>query len=854
MYDVLLVEDDATYARLVEIALSAEVRLTIARTMAEAQEAMPSLSPDVVLADLHLPDAQGRGVIEALVAARPVTAVVGLSGIDGPATDAALAAGATSFVLKGDEMDGRMLTAIADAAQRTHVLREAEGQDEGRPVGEASSAGRDRPDRPAIRAGPVAAGAAAVRRWRDARSAEQQEDEARTLWRTIAGCAPIGLFRADASGQCTWMNERYLQLTGLTVEQARGEGWLQALHPGDRRHALELWRRATAAQDEFSFAVRYVRPDGSIVRVMVAARALSGSRRAGGWVGVLEDETLRFETERELTRSRAQLESILGASASAVSLKTPNDRFILANPACEALYGRPVAEIVGASSAELLGDDYGALVRELDHEVLETGDARQDELHFPHPDGTLHCWLSVRFPVRDADGVLIGVGVVSTDVTESRRLEREHAHQRTLLEEAQRIARLASWEWQESTDSVWVTTDFGNVLDLAGSDGWQKAEDFLHLVHPEDLERVRAQFLLSQRVMGDYDTTFRARSASGEPRTMRARWRSERRDSQLTIFGTMQDVTLERAREQALLEAEEELRLTFDHAPIGLALADLQLRWTRVNAAVCSLFGRRPGQLLGRSIDEVIAPEDRGLDGEQLQRLLAGELEAYEVEKRCLGSDGALIRVVFSVMLVGGSGSRPRHLIVQLLDVTARRDLEQRLQELAETDPLTGLANRRRLDAELHMVSARLRRFGEAATVLIIDLDGFKEVNDEHGHEVGDAVLRVVAQTIRHRLRQTDLVARLGGDEFAVLLTDATEEVAGRVAQEILDSVRAAGESGELPKALARPLSASIGIARLGTGEAASSAALRQADGALYAAKREGAGSVRVAAAADAAV
>jgi diguanylate cyclase (GGDEF)-like protein/PAS domain S-box-containing protein len=853
MYDVLLVEDDASYARLVEIALSGEVRVTVARSVAEALGTMQSLLPDVVLADLHLPDAQGEEIIEALVASRPTTAVVGLSAIDGPVTDAALAAGATSFVLKGDEMDGRMLAAIGDAARRSRALRAVEGTGQGDGGGGRASAGPDRSEASGIRARPVAAGAAAVRRWRQAHSTEKPGDIEAAEWSTIASCAPMGLFRADASGQCTWVNERYLQLTGLTTEQALGEGWLRALHPGDRRHALELWRRATTARDEFSFGVRYVRPDGDVVRVKVSARALSESRRSGGWVGVLEDQTLRYDTERELIESRAQLESILGASASAVFLKTPNDRFVLANPACEALFGGPVAKIVGSTSTELLGEDYGSLVRELDRAVLETGDARQDELHFPHPDGTSHCWLSVRFPVRDADGVLTGVGVVSTDVTESRRLEREHAHQRALLEEAQRIARLASWEWNESTDSVWATTDFGHVLDIVGASGWQKMDEFLDLVDEEDRERVRAQFELSQRVMGEYDTAFGARSTSGEPRTLRARWRSERRDGRLTLLGTMQDVTLERARERALLAAEEELRLTFDHAPIGLALADLELQWTRVNAAVCSLFGRRPAQLLGRPVDEIIVPEDRGLDGEQLRRLLAGELEVYEVEKRCLGPDGALIRVAFSVMMVGGSDSRPGHLIVQLLDVTARRELELRLQELAETDPLTGLANRRRLDAELQLVSARLRRSGEAATMLIIDLDGFKEVNDQHGHEVGDAVLRRVAQTIRRRLRQTDLVARLGGDEFAVLLTDADEEVAGRLAREILDAVRAAGESDELP-ALPRPLSASIGIARLTTGDAASSTALRQADGALYAAKRQGPGSVHAALASDAAV
>ncbi|MCW3016481.1 MAG: fused response regulator/phosphatase, partial [Solirubrobacterales bacterium] len=148
MYDVVLVEDDATYARLVEIALSGEARVTVARSVADAQGKIEAVRADVVLTDLHLPDGQGGEVVETLVAAHPTTAVVALSGIDGPTTDAALAAGATSFVLKGGEMDGQMLAAIAVAAQRTRALREAEA------AGEVAPGARGRPHRSGIRAGP----------------------------------------------------------------------------------------------------------------------------------------------------------------------------------------------------------------------------------------------------------------------------------------------------------------------------------------------------------------------------------------------------------------------------------------------------------------------------------------------------------------------------------------------------------------------------------------------------------------------------------------------------------------------------------------------------------------------------
>jgi diguanylate cyclase (GGDEF)-like protein/PAS domain S-box-containing protein len=825
MLRVLLVEDDESYARLVQLALAGEVGVAVAASVADARAQIADAGADVILADLHLPDAEGPEVVEALVAADPTTAVLVVSGTDGPHTEAALGAGAYAFVRKGGEMDGRMLEAIRAAAFHTHSLRQP-GAD-ARPIPSGGPPG-----------GQGGAGGL-VRRLRHPRPPEDGD-----AWHAVAWCAPVGLFRADSSGRCTWANERYLELTGLTADAVLGDGWLSALHPVDRRHAIARWREATADRDEVTLRFRYVRPDGALLRLKVSARAL----KAGGWIGMLDDETRRYEIERELTESRGQLRSILGASPSAIFLKTPNDRHVLANPACQSFYGRPVDQIIGATSDELLGEENGALVRALDQDVLDKGRARQDEVHLARPDGTRRRWLSVRFPVRDADGVLTGVGVVSTDVTETRLLEEEHAHQRTLLEEAMRIARLVSWAWDERTGHVSTTTDFGPVLDIAVTRGQQTFDEFLSVVDPADHDRLQGQFELARRLPGEYDESFRARSTSGQPLVLRARWRSEPGPHGMSILGTLQDVTLEQSVERALREAEQELRLTFDHAPIGLALTDLEFRWQRVNAAVCTLFGLRPGQLLGRPVDEVVLAEDRAVGAEQLQRLVDGELEAFEVERRCLGPEGSTIRVVFSVARAAARTGRSRgHLILQLLDVTARRDMERRLYDLAETDPLTGLANRRRLDSTLAAMASRLRRSGEAATVVLIDLDGFKEVNDLHGHDAGDHVLRIVAHTIRRRLRQTDLVVRLGGDEFAVLLGDTDKEDAYRVARQILEAVRSVGGAQAPIKQLEQPLSASIGIATLRGGREGAGRTMRAADAALYAAKRAGAGSIRVA-------
>jgi diguanylate cyclase (GGDEF)-like protein len=156
------------------------------------------------------------------------------------------------------------------------------------------------------------------------------------------------------------------------------------------------------------------------------------------------------------------------------------------------------------------------------------------------------------------------------------------------------------------------------------------------------------------------------------------------------------------------------------------------------------------------------------------------------------------------------------------------------------TDPLTALRNRRGFLRAAEGALARSLRNGERAAVVMIDLDRFKAINDAHGHEAGDAVLRGAAEVLLSMLRGGDLAGRLGGEEFALLLPGASPEVAAGAAERLR---RALSARVHHPDPLAR-VTASFGVAAIdmrGPAPAAAlQAALREADGALHAAKRTG--------------
>jgi diguanylate cyclase (GGDEF)-like protein len=157
------------------------------------------------------------------------------------------------------------------------------------------------------------------------------------------------------------------------------------------------------------------------------------------------------------------------------------------------------------------------------------------------------------------------------------------------------------------------------------------------------------------------------------------------------------------------------------------------------------------------------------------------------------------------------------------------------LEARADVDPLLDILNRRGFERELARSISYVKRYGAAAALVFIDLDGFKTVNDEHGHAAGDALLKAVARQLTGHVRASDVVARLGGDEFAVLMWNVSESQAAAKARE-LEAVIAAVSAGE--GAACYSVGASAGVVLL-SGDVTSAEISDAADKAMYARKRE---------------
>lgn len=216
-----------------------------------------------------------------------------------------------------------------------------------------------------------------------------------------------------------------------------------------------------------------------------------------------------------------------------------------------------------------------------------------------------------------------------------------------------------------------------------------------------------------------------------------------------------------------------------------------------------------------------------------LQSVLSGKSEIFEMEYPCHSPT----QNRWFLGRVTPLRAAQKGAVISHLNITDRKLMELDLSRLAATDPLTGLPNRRFFQQAGNIELDRVQRFGGSASVIILDVDHFKSVNDTYGHALGDEVLRSLAQICQGRLRQTDVLARLGGEEFVVLLPGTNEDGALCVAGHLRDAVSEmfVRDGRHLIK-----VTASFGVAELRQTDIGVDGAIARADAALYSAKKDG--------------
>jgi diguanylate cyclase (GGDEF)-like protein/PAS domain S-box-containing protein len=312
------------------------------------------------------------------------------------------------------------------------------------------------------------------------------------------------------------------------------------------------------------------------------------------------------------------------------------------------------------------------------------------------------------------------------------------------------------------------------------------------------------------------------------------------------LLGTNQqlEAAIERANKMTF-DAEItyiELNQIFNTAADGMCVIDKEFHVLKINETFSKLFGIKKKHAENKKCFELIPGIECHTSTCPLTRINNGESNpGYDVEKKT--ADGSIISCIMSASAFRDPGGEFYGMVLNFKDITYRKQIEEKLRELATTDGLTKLYTRRHFLELSSREFDRMKRYGTALSMLMVDVDNFKVVNDTYGHDIGDEALIVLAETGKNILRRVDVFGRIGGEEFAVLLPDTDLHgavmVAERLRQAIVDSCLQT-DKGTIH------FSISVGVAQAAESLNNMGDLLKATDGALYRAKENGRNRVEV--------
>lgn len=271
----------------------------------------------------------------------------------------------------------------------------------------------------------------------------------------------------------------------------------------------------------------------------------------------------------------------------------------------------------------------------------------------------------------------------------------------------------------------------------------------------------------------------------------------------------------------------------FDMAPVGMVLIAPDGKWNKVNQSFCTMLGYSSEELLRLGFKDVTHPDDIAESSQIFDSALRGESEEYAFKKRFCTKSGRVVTSMVKGKVMKTISGEPVYFVSQIEDISEQVLRESKLREETIRDPLTGLFNRRKLDQVMSEITIEFDPLTDSVSVIMLDIDNFKGLNDKFGHAIGDLILKTVSELAAECCGEDDLLARYGGEEYAIFCTKRGLKEAEKLAENIRLSI----ERFEWPY---QTVTASFGVAQLTLMSDNCFDVLKQADSAMYRAKANG--------------
>lgn len=650
--------------------------------------------------------------------------------------------------------------------------------------------------------------------------------------------APAGVCLVAPDGRFLEVNPALCTILGRDAEAIMASTWQDLTHPDDIDSDASLVGRVMSGEIQtYQLQKRYLRPDGEVVWCLLA---VSCQRNPDGsvknFISQVSDINEEVQARLRLADSQNRFR-LLAENASDVVVQTDGEGVIQwISPSVTAALGHTVAGVTGTQLRNLIHPEDWEAYEALE-EQLRQGMHAHAELRMQAGDSG-HQWfsLSMRPQAGGGGGGIGGFHDIHREVQARELVKTERQHLRATLDSLLDPHILAQP----------VRDRDGSVMDIVCADAnpaacaWLgiKRERLLGCKMLEVFPRIGTSGLMEifretvetgrRAILDDFEILRDDAKIWLDLRGVRVGKR---------VSVVWRDVTERHLASERIAASEERYRLLAKNAlDVVLRLdGDGNILW--VSPSLTGALGWDPEEWEGRHVVDVLA-DDAGRSQFHQDKLEMEGGTTVVSRVRIRSKDGAPHWVEVHAgpyrdekgMITGNIGS------FRVVDKEIAA--EQLLERQAKTDALTGISNRREFDATAHREIARARRQGDAVSLMLMDIDLFKSINDAHGHMAGDRILKIVAGACASHLREIDLLARYGGDEFAILLpgTDlnGAKVVAERI-REALEQLVIAVEGGRL-----LPLTVSLGVVELGDMSEGLDELIKRADDALYHAKQTG--------------
>jgi len=642
---------------------------------------------------------------------------------------------------------------------------------------------------------------------------------------------------AKPDGELTYVNPAYARHFGLTPAEMVGGNLFDYVEPADRAMVRQV--------------VADVMSTGTTANGDNRMTAANGAERWVAWTNSLQrgasGEPMLHSVGRDVTervladRALRTLAAIFDATTDYVVQLDTKGRITYMNPAAR----RRTGVALDAPLEHLTLEDFNP-PQTLDRFISEVGPTAIATGVWV---GESLVWDAERreFPVshiviahRDPQGEVEYFSALMRDISAAKAAEqavRDSEHRLRMVTDnlpvlISYLDRDLRFQFVNRTYQQWFGSDAApqvgtSVQDFYGEPAWLEIEPPLraalegqNIAYDREMVRPEGNRHVQVTVVPDRDE----------------------QDKVVGLYTLISDVTSYREAQRAVQESEARLRTVADALPMRVAYVDADERYRFNNRAYERGFGRPRDELYGQTVRAVLG--DAAYQGVEphIRSALRGEPVTFQSEMA--SGDSYVCYEAQYVPQLAADGSTVLGFHAVISDITRQKLEEKRLIELARVDPLTGLVNRAGFELRVAEAMDRCRSTGSLMALMYLDIDRFKQINDQFGHHTGDALLRAFASRLSQTLRSTDAVARLGGDEFTVIMESLPRpEVASTVAAKIVQAM----STPFVVEQQAIHVTTSIGLAFYQGDATTVEALVRQADVMLYQAKGAGRNNVQVA-------